>query len=125
MLDLERLRQVAADLDRLGPRNLDPLELFVLLDDLGHFGLDLGEVLFAQFVRQVEVVIEAVVDRGAKGQLHPFEQPHHGPGHHVRARMAHDAQRFGIFARQQLERRFALGRQRADRVDHLAVDLGR
>ena len=84
MLDLERLRQVAADLDRLGPRHLDPLELFVFFDDFGHFGLDLGEVLFAQFVRQIEVVIKAVVDRGAKGQLHAVVQPHHGPGHDVR-----------------------------------------
>ena len=82
-----RSRQIC---ERLVARHLEPLERLVGLDDLGHLGLDGGKVLLAELVLQVEVVVEAVVDRRAEGQLHAVEQPHHGPGHHVGAGMPHD-----------------------------------
>ena len=37
-------------------------------------------------VFQIEVVVEAVVDGRAEGQLHALIQPHHRPGHHVAGR---------------------------------------
>ena len=125
VLDLERLPQVFANLDSFGPRHLDALEILVLLDDLGHFGLDLGEVVLRELVRHIEVIVEAVLDRGAESQLHSLEQPHHGPRHHVRGRVAHDPQGLGILAGQELERGFPLGRQRRDSIDDLAVHFCR
>jgi len=98
VLDLERLPQLAAELDRPGPRLLDPLERLILLDDLGHFGLDVGEILLGDRPLELEVVIEAVVDRRPKGQLHPVEKPHHRPGHHMGGRVAHDLQGLRVLA---------------------------
>ena len=121
VLDLERLAQVAAQRQRLVARLFQSLERFVGLDDLGHLGLDLGKVLFRQWARELEVVVEAVVGGGAERQLHAVEQPHHGPGHHVRGRMPHHGQRLGIFLGEQPQRDAALAGQKGGGADDLAV----
>ena len=65
-------------------------ERLVLGDDLAHAGLDalevrLGEVLA---VRQLEVVVEAVGDRGADRVLRPGKEVEDRLGHQVRRRVA-------------------------------------
>ena len=81
VLDLQRLAQIAAELDRRLAVHFDPLERLVFLDDPGHFGLDLREVGLRQGVLHLEIVIEAVGHRRPEGQLHALEQPHDRPGH--------------------------------------------
>jgi hypothetical protein len=128
VLNLERLSEIAADGERLLARLFDALEGFVGLDDPGHFGLDLRKVLLGQRVRQVKVVVEPVLDRGTKRELHSGKEPHHCPGHDVCARVPHFGQRggvavdFGVLLGQQAERDLALGRQRLVGVGGLAVD---
>ena len=48
---------------------------------------------------RVEVVVEAVLDRGADGDLRAGEQPLHGVGHHVRGRVADDLEPAGSLSR--------------------------
>ena len=91
--------QIAAELDRLLPVHLDPLERLVFRDDLGHLGLDLGEVGLGQGVLHLEIVVEAVGHRRPKGQLHALEQPHDRPGHDVGTGMAQQIEGLGVFGR--------------------------
>ena len=96
VLHLERLAQIAAELDRLLAVHLDPLERLVLLDDPGHLGLDLREVGLRQGVLHLEIVIEAVGHGRPEGQLHALEQPHDRPGHHVRTGMPQQIEGLGV-----------------------------
>ena len=81
------------------------------LDDPGHLGLDLGEVGLGEGVLHLEIVVEAAGDRRPEGQLHAVEQPHHGPGHDVRTRMAQQVQGLGVLAGNQAKGDLAVGRQ--------------
>ncbi len=51
--------------------------------DLGHLGLDLDEVLIREGFRNIEVVVEAVFDGGADGDLGFRKEPLYGVGHHM------------------------------------------
>ena len=67
VLDLILLAALLHKGDGLGAGLLVHGELEVLLDDLLHLGLDRGEVVLADLdaLGQVDVVVEAVVGRGA------------------------------------------------------------
>ena len=95
-LDLERLVALAEEADRLLARHLLPLEGMVRLRDLAHDFLDLDEVLRRERLRFREVVVEAVLDRGADGDAHRGEEPLHRLRHHVRRGVAQDGERRGI-----------------------------
>ena len=88
VLGLEFLVEIADELHRFVARENEPLERFRLLDDGLHLGLDAGEVLLADRLLQVEVVIEPVAGGRSEREPHSLIQPHHGPGHHVRRRNA-------------------------------------
>ena len=124
MLHLQRLIQIAAELDGLLAIHLDPLERLVLLDDPGHLGLDLGEVGLGEGVLHLEIVVEAAGDRRPEGQLHAVEQPHHRPGHDVRTRMAQQVQGLGVLAGNQAKGDLAVGRQRLVGPHQAAVHFG-
>src|SRR5207237_2864688 len=64
-LDLVRLVLLEEPLERLGGRYVGALEALVGLDVLAHAGLDALEVALADghALRELEVVVEAVVDR--------------------------------------------------------------
>ena len=72
-------------LDGLGAGQLEALQLQLLLADLPHLRLDLRQVLRREGEGRVQVVIEAVVDGRADGQLHLRPQALHGLGQDVGA----------------------------------------
>ncbi len=74
---------------------------------------------------EIEVVVETAFHGGPEGQLDPFEQPHHGPGHHVRAGVPHHGQRFRVLLGQQPQCDLAVGGQLVVEADDRLVDLGR
>ena len=81
VVDVLRLVELAAifhELLRLVARKLEGLELEVLLHDLLHLGLDLGEVLVGETAIAVHVVVESVGDGGADGQFGLRVEPFHG-----------------------------------------------
>jgi hypothetical protein len=110
VFDLEHLAQILTNRQRLVAWFFQSLEGLVEFDDLGHLGFDGGEVVFAQLVRQVEVVVKAIVDRRAERQLHALVEPHHRPGHDVGRAVPHDGQRVGVFLSKQPQGDFAIGR---------------
>src|SRR6266511_4265862 len=68
-------------------------------DDLAHLRLDLGKVLWGERLITREVVVEAVLDDGADGDLRARVKLLHGFGHHMRRVVANERKRFGVFAR--------------------------
>ena len=69
----------------LRPGQLEPLQLQLLLADLAHLRLQLGQIPLGEGLGGVEVVVEAVVDGRADGQLHLRVEPLHGLGQHMGA----------------------------------------
>ena len=88
--DLELVRVVVEQLERLGLGDLVADERLVLGDDLAHAGVELLEVVGLEraAVGQLEVVVEAVLDGRADGERGPREQVEHGLGQHVGRRVA-------------------------------------
>ena len=68
-LYLVRLLALFHELDGLCARQLEALELLLLLADLAHLCLESIEVLLREGERRIKIVVEAVVDGGADGQL--------------------------------------------------------
>ena len=87
-LDLVGLAASLEELPRLLARHLDALEGVVRLRDLGHLGLDRGEVLLAEAVLEVEVVVESVVRRGSDVELRVGPELRDGVCHDVRRTVA-------------------------------------
>ena len=58
------------ELQSLPPGQFEPLQLQLLLADLAHFALDLGQVLGGEGKGRVQIIIKAVFDGRADGQLH-------------------------------------------------------
>ena len=83
-LDLVRLVLLLHVADGLLTRQLKALELQLFLADLAHLGLDGVEMLLRKVERRVKVVIEAVVDRRADGELDLRVQTLDGLRHHMR-----------------------------------------
>ncbi len=67
-----------------------PGEALALLDDLAHALLDPLQVLGVERLGDVEVVVEAVLDRRPDAQLRLREQVLDGLGEHVGGRVPHD-----------------------------------
>ena len=89
-LDLERLVPLAFEVDRLGPWEITGvLEAKVGGLLLAHLRLDLLEVGGRQRPRQVEVVVEAVLDGRTDGELRVGEDVENGGSHHVRRAVTH------------------------------------
>ncbi len=92
---LELVRLVGEHAAGVVARECLALKGMVLVDDLAHTRLERLQVLRGQRARELEVVVEAVVDRRTDGDARlAREHLHHGLGHHVRRRMA-DAVQLG------------------------------
>jgi hypothetical protein len=80
---------VLEDDPRLLRRELVADERLLLGDDLAHAGVDALEVVGRERppVRQLEVVVEAVLDRGPDAERGPGEEVEHGLGEHVGRRV--------------------------------------
>ena len=83
-LDLVVLVPLLHELDRFGPRKGEGLEFEVLLHDLLHLGLDLGQVVCSEAAFAVHVVVESVADRGTDGQFGLGPEPFDGLREDVR-----------------------------------------
>ena len=92
VLDLVLLAALLHKGDGLGAGLLVHGELEVLLDDLLHLGLDRREVVLADLdaLGQVDVVVEAVVGRGAVGKVGLGIEALDGLRHDVRGGVADD-----------------------------------
>src|SRR4051794_9661399 len=113
-LDLERLVLGREPRLRVVARDLLARPLASFLDLALHLGFDRLEVLFANRLREEEVVVEAVLDRRADRDLHAGMQTAHRLGEEVRARVAQDVERIGILRvarRQELDRLAVAQRQ--------------
>ena len=124
-LDLVALVLGLEDLDRLGDRDVAARELLLggdvgahrLLDRLqvGLGDLDLG--------RELEVVVEAVLDRRADRHLGPGVELLHRLGHHVGGVVADQVERLGVAVGEDPDLG-AVGERRGE-VAQLAVDADR
>ena len=83
-LDLIRLFLLFHKLDGFVARQLKELELQLFLADLAHLGFQFRQHLRREGERRVEVIVEAVVDGRADGQLHLRVQPLDGLRQDVR-----------------------------------------
>src|SRR5581483_7138927 len=91
-LNLVLFAQPVEVLARLRDRPFVVFERVVRLDLLGHSPLDLGEIVGGELARDGEVVVEAVLDRRADGDLRARDHVDDGLRHHVRRRMPHTLQ---------------------------------
>ena len=99
-LHLVGLALLLHELDGLFPGQLEPLQLQLLLADLPHLCLDLLQVLRREGEGGVQVVVPALVDGGADGQLHLGPQALDGLRHDVRAGVPVGLAVLGIFKRE-------------------------
>ena len=92
-------------------------------DDLAHARLDALEVVVGEVlaVRQLEVVVEAVLDRGADRVLRAGKEIGDGLGHHVRGRVAQHFPALVAGGRDDSDAR--IGFDRAVEIGPVAVDL--
>ena len=122
--DLELVAMVPEDLTGPVRRDLVADERLGLGDDLAHPGVDAVEVVRGEVaaVGQLEVVVEAVLDRRTDPERRPGEQVEHGLGQHVRRRVADRVQPARIVGGDDADL-VALG-QRGRQVSLLTVDRG-
>ncbi len=91
--------------------------------DAAHLGLDPLQVVGADRLRELEVVVEAVGDRRSDRDLRVGPQVQDGLGQHMRRGVAQDGQRLGVAVGEDPD---ALAvAQRQAQIAHLAVDLHR
>ena len=118
-LDLVRLALGLEARPRLVARDLLASPDSALLDLALDLGLDRLEVALADRLRELEVVVEAVLDRRADRDLHAGIEPPDRLGEQVRARMAQHVERvrIGAVARRQELDRLAVRERKADVLD--------
>ena len=114
------LDEVVLDLGTVPHR---PLDRQVAVDDLGHALLDLREVVGREGLVAHEVVVEAVLRRGAERDLRAGVEFLHRLCQHVRRVVAQQFQRIGVARRDDADLRIAVDHM--GEVDHLAVDAQR
>ena len=119
-LGLERLTILLEVCDRLGMRpDLAP-DRQIALHDLAHLLFDLFEIGLGERFAAGEVVVEAVLGRGAEGDLRAWKQLLHGLGHHVRGVVADGLQRLGLVTCDDADA--GVGLDRTGQVPQLAID---
>jgi hypothetical protein len=111
----QRLRLLAVH-DLAGERG-------IARDDLAHLGLDDGKIVGREGLIPREVVIEAVLDDRANGDLRAGIELLHGLGHHMRRVVADERERLGIGTREEFDRR--VGRDGRSEVGKRAVETHR
>ena len=121
-LDLVGFALVGKHLTRLVTRPDFLGEGLVALDDLLHPLFDLRQIVRREGLVLGKVVIEAVFDHRADGDLRAGPQFLHGLGHHVGRVVADQLQGAGIFARDDLE---LAGNDRIGQVAQLAIQRDR
>ena len=121
-LGLVELALVAEGAQGLVAGHLAAHERGVGLDDLGHALLDALEILGREGLLDVEVVVEALLDRGADRELGPREEIGHRLGQDVRARVAEDVAPLGAVEAHALDA--AVGGQRRREIGEATVDPG-
>ena len=92
-------------------------------DDFAHLRLDLGEIIRREGIIAGEIVIEAVFNRRANGDLRAGVKRLHGFRQHMRAIMADHLKRFGIAARD--EAQFGVLFDGRGKVPQLAIHFHR
>ena len=102
-LDFIRLALFFHELDGFLPGQLKALQLVVLLDDAAHFLLHFLQEVGGEGLVHVEIVVEAVVDGGADGQLGLRAQLFHGLSQHVAGGMAQHPLGFVVFKGEDLQ----------------------
>ena len=97
---------------------------FVGADDAAHFLLDGGEIVHAERLARVgglHVVVEAIVGRGAEGDLRAGEQRLHRFGQHVGIVMPGEFQRIGLVPRGD-QRQLGIAIEGAGEIAQFAVN---
>jgi hypothetical protein len=102
-LDLVRLAALAKEADRLGLGQILALDRLRGAGQLTHRRLDLLEIVRGEGAVELEIVIEAVLDRRADRQLGAGEEPFDRLGHQVRGAVAEDLAAVGRVERQRLD----------------------
>ena len=118
-LDLVRLALFLEDPPGLVAGDLPPLERAPLGDLSLDLGLERGEVVLPDRLRELEVVVEPCLDRGPDRDLRAWVQTPRCLGEEVRGRVAEHVQRVWVVAvarRQDLDAR-PLGQRQADVLD--------
>ena len=103
-------------------RNIDPLELVVLLDDPLHLPLDLLQVFGRKRLGHVKVVVEAVVNGWADRQLRVGEEAQHRLRQDVRHAVAVD--RSGLVRIPRNKLNFRLAAEPGVEIDALVAGAG-
>ena len=119
-LDLEQLALVAKHLLRLVARPHLLGEGFVTRDDLAHFLFDRGEVFRRERLVAEKIVIEAVVDHRADGDLRAGPQRLHRLGQHMRGVVADQFERARVVAGKELDLGVVV--DRIGEVGNLAIE---
>src|SRR5438067_6392644 len=124
-LDLVALALVLEALDGLLGGNVRALERLVGLDVLAHLLLDALEVGVRDLhsLGEVEVVVEAVLDRRADGHLSAWVELEHGLGEHVGGVVAEEGEGVRAAVGDDLDRLAVVQRRR--QVAQIAVHLDR
>ena len=123
-LDLERLVVGAEPLDRALARRHAALDrMRAPLEDAAHLVLDPREVGLDGRLGELEVVVEAICDRGPDRDLRSREDRLHGLGQHVRRRVAKHRQRLLIADAHDLE--LCAVAQRKPQILQRAIELDR
>ena len=120
-LDLQRVVLRREDRDGLGLRHLPADDDVVLDHDLLHLGLDLLEVLGREGTARIEIVVEAVLDRGADPDLDAREEALDRVRAEMRRRVPIELERVRMLRRHDLEP--ARRHEGAGNVEHGAVQL--
>src|SRR5436309_12743463 len=87
LLDLVVLLALAEELEGIGHAHVAVLEGRVSFHDLAHLLFDLPEVVRREGPREVEVVVEAILDRWTETELGAREELEHRAGHDVGGRV--------------------------------------
>ena len=87
--DLHLVRLVSKEGETFVDAVLLPAERLIVGDDLPHAVFDPGQIVLAEMgpTGQLEVVVEAVLDRRSNGVFGPRPEIGYGLGHHVRCRV--------------------------------------
>ena len=104
-------------------RHLFPDERILLRDDLLHLRLELLEIIGSEGLLHLEVVVEAVFDRGTEADPGIGTEPAHGRGENVRARMPQHGQRVRVLLRDYPE--ISALAERCIEIENLSVQFDR